>query len=60
MATEYSESFAFSQQLWYFYNANRGKIRSRYNALTKKFLSYNDSEENPKAFLRLCLYQGGA
>ena len=52
MATEYSESFAFSQQLWYFYNANRGKIRSRYNALTKKFLSYNDSEENPKAFLR--------
>ena len=52
MATEYSESFSFSQQLWYFYNANRGKIRSRYNALTKKFLSYNDAEENPKAFLR--------
>ncbi|MBO5604034.1 MAG: DEAD/DEAH box helicase family protein [Acidaminococcaceae bacterium] len=52
MATEYSESFSFSQQLWFFYAANRGKIRSRYNALTKKFLSYNDAEENPKAFLR--------
>lgn len=52
MATEYSESFSFSQQLWFFYVANRGKIRSRYNALTKKFLSYNDAEENPKAFLR--------
>ena len=52
MATEYNESFSFSQQLWFFYNVNRGKIRSRYNALTKKFLSYNDSEENPKAFLR--------
>lgn len=52
MATEYSESFSFSQQLWFFYAANRGKIRSRYNVLTKKFLSYNDAEENPKAFLR--------
>ena len=31
---------------------NRGKIRSRYNDLTRKFLAYNDSEENPNAFLR--------
>lgn len=42
----------FFSQLWYYYSQNRGKIRSRYNALTKKFLAYNDPEENPAAFLR--------
>lgn len=31
---------------------NRGKIRSRYNDLTRKFLSYNDKDENKNAFLR--------
>ena len=34
------------------YENNRGKIRSRYNDLTRKFLAYNDKEENPDAFLR--------
>ena len=35
-----------------YYSQNRGKIRSRYNDLTKKFLAYNDSNENSYAFLR--------
>ena len=46
------EDFAFYEQLWYYYSTNRGKIRSRYNGLTKKFLAYNDGNENPDAFLR--------
>lgn len=50
---QYSEEFAFYQQLKYYYDMNRGKIRSRYNDLTKKFLAYNDKKENPDAFLRL-------
>ena len=50
---KYQEDFAFYQQLKYFYDTNRGKIRSRYNDLTKKFLAYNDKNENPDAFLRL-------
>ena len=52
MATNYDSNFSFHEQLWYYYNANRGKIRSRYNDLTRKFLAYNDSVENPNAFLR--------
>jgi len=48
----FNEDFAFYEQLWCFYEANRGKIRSRYNDLTKKFLAYNDRMENPDAFLR--------
>lgn len=52
MAIEYIEEFAFYQQLKYYYDLNRGKIRSRYNDLTKKFLAYNDKKENPDAFLR--------
>jgi len=50
---KYIDEFAFYQQLKYFYDVNRGKIRSRYNDLTKKFLAYNDRNENPDAFLRL-------
>ena len=46
------EDFAFYEQLWFYYSSNRGKIRSRYNDLTKKFLAYNDKNENPDAFLR--------
>ena len=46
------EDFAFYEQLWNYYASNRGKIRSRYNDLTKKFLAYNDRNENPDAFLR--------
>lgn len=46
------QDFAFHEQLWEYYSQNRGKIRSRYNDLTKKFLAYNDSSENSDAFLR--------
>lgn len=53
MAIKFSEDFAFYEQLKYFYDSNRGKIRSRYNDLTRKFLSYNDKRENPDAYLRL-------
>lgn len=52
MAVEFEPNFSFNQQLWYYYTTNRGKIRSRYNDLTRKFLAYNDSGENPRAFLR--------
>ncbi|MCM1191645.1 MAG: DEAD/DEAH box helicase family protein [Butyrivibrio sp.] len=52
MAVEFDPNFSFNQQLWYYYTTNRGKIRSRYNDLTRKFLAYNDSEENPHVFLR--------
>ncbi|MDR1895285.1 MAG: DEAD/DEAH box helicase family protein [Prevotellaceae bacterium] len=54
---DYSEQFAFYEQLWYFYDMARGKIRSRYNPLTKKFLDYNDREKNPNAFLRKPQFQ---
>ena len=50
---QYAEEFAFYQQLKFYYDSNRGKIRSRYNDLTKKFLAYNDKSENQDAFLRL-------
>lgn len=49
---QYYSDYAFNEQLWLFYQANRGKIRSHYKNLTKKFLAYNDREENPQAFLR--------
>ncbi len=52
MVNNYNADFAFYKQLWLFYEINRGKIRSRYNDLTKKFLAYNDKNENPDAFLR--------
>ena len=52
MADKYIQDFSFYKQLWLFYDINRGKIRSRYNDLTKKFLAYNDKNENPDAFLR--------
>ena len=48
----YSQDFAFYEQLMYFYENNRTKIRSRYNGLTKKFLSYNDKSQNSEAYLR--------
>ncbi|MCD7804980.1 MAG: DEAD/DEAH box helicase family protein [Oscillospiraceae bacterium] len=50
--TAFVEDFAFYQQLCYYYTENRKRIRSRYNDLTKKFLAYNDPNENPDAFLR--------
>ena len=44
--------FAFFTHLHDFYKANRGRIRTYYRSLTKRFLDYNDPENNPKAFLR--------
>lgn len=52
MTNGIGSDFSFNQQLWYYYSTNRGKIRSRYNDLTKKFLAYNDRGTNPNAFLR--------
>lgn len=52
MASTYDSDFSFHEQLCFFYSENRGKIRSRYNDLTRKFLSYNDKDENKNAFLR--------
>jgi len=49
---EISLDFAFFEWLWEYYSSNRGKIRSRYKQLTKKFLDYNDKEKNTDAFLR--------
>ena len=49
---EISLDFAFFEWLWEYYSSNRGKIRSRYKQLTKKFLDYNDKEKNADAFLR--------
>ena len=49
---QFVEDYAFNEQLWWYYVNNRGKIRSRYNDLTKKFLAYNDKNENKDAFLR--------
>lgn len=49
---QFVEDYAFYEQLWFYYTNNRGKIRSRYNDLTKKFLAYNDKNENKEAFLR--------
>lgn len=49
---EFIQDFSFYEQLWYYYNDNRKKIRSRYNDLTKKFLAYNDRSENSNAYLR--------
>jgi hypothetical protein len=51
-STKFIEDFAFYEQIWFYYTTNRGKIRSRYNDLTKKFLAYNDKKETPEAFLR--------
>lgn len=52
MAKKADLNYAFYQELWLFYNQNRGKIRSRYKDLTRKFLAYNDKTDNPKAYLR--------
>ena len=52
MATNFDSNFSFHEQLWHYYSVNRGKIRSRYNDLTRKFLAYNDRDANPNAFLR--------
>ena len=47
-----SLDFAFFHYLWLFYKDKRGAIRQHYKDLTKKFLDFNNPEQNPKAFLR--------
>ncbi|QFZ91272.2 TnsA endonuclease N-terminal domain-containing protein [Synechococcus elongatus] len=44
--------FAFFTHLHDFYRANKGRIRTYYRELSKKFLDFNNPDHNPKAFLR--------
>jgi type III restriction enzyme len=44
--------FAFFLHLHDFYQANRGRIRTHYRELSRKFLDFNNPDHNPKAFLR--------
>lgn len=44
--------FAFFTHLHDFYKQNRGRARTYYRDLAKKFLDFNDPDHNPKAFLR--------
>jgi len=48
----FSLDFAFFEYLRTFYIENRGRSRSRYRDLTKKYLDFNDPDENRGAFLR--------
>lgn len=50
--TEFQISLSFYEQLRFYYDENKGKIRRNYKDFTKKFLDYNNKETNPKAFLR--------
>lgn len=52
MAEQYSEAFAFYEQLRHFYLDNKGRIRKSYKRITLKILDYNDRSVNPEAFLR--------
>ena len=52
MAGQYSEVFAFYEQLRHYYLSNRGRIRKSYKRITLKILDYNDRSVNPDAFLR--------
>lgn len=55
--TSASLDFAFFNFLWEFYSGNRGAISSHYKELTRKILDFNNSEKNPKAFLRQPQYE---
>ena len=48
--TQFDLDFAFFTYLRIFYNENRGRIRTHFRDLTKKFLDFNDPESG--AFLR--------
>lgn len=52
-----SLDFAFFHFLWQFYKDNRGTIRKNYKELTRKFLDFNNPDNNPKAFLRQPQYE---
>lgn len=56
-STSASLDFAFFNFLWGFYRENRGTIRTYYKELTRKFLDFNNPENNPKAFLRQPQYE---
>ena len=45
-------NFLFFEQLNWYYQNNKGKRKKCYKDLTRKFLSYNDVNENKDAFLR--------
>lgn len=47
-----SLDFAFFHYLFQFYRSKRGDIRKHYRDLSKKFIDFNDPQNNPKAFLR--------
>lgn len=51
-AAEVDVSFGFFHYIWLFYAQNRGAVRQHYKELSKKFLDFNDPENNSKAFLR--------
>jgi type III restriction enzyme len=44
--------FAFFTHLHDFYQAKKGRIRTYYRELSKKFLDFNNPDLNPNAFLR--------
>ena len=50
--TEFQTTLSFFEQLRFYYEENKGKIRRNYKDFTKKFLDYNNRETNPEAFLR--------
>ena len=52
MANTFDAEFSFYTQLWNFYCSERRKVRTHYKDLTRKFLAYNDPDENASAFLR--------
>ncbi len=49
-------NFAFYTHLYYFYQENKGKIRSHYKRISKQFLDYNNPE-NANSFLRTPQYE---
>ena len=51
-AVNASLDFAFFHVLWSFYTDNRGRIRTHYKELTRRFLDFNDPKLNSTAFLR--------
>lgn len=43
---------SFFKALHYFYTTNKKEIKRKYKDVTKKYLDYNDIDNNPEAFLR--------
>ncbi|MEW5571483.1 TnsA endonuclease N-terminal domain-containing protein [Rossellomorea marisflavi] len=53
---DFALNFAFYTYLWEFYKQNKKKIRSKYKPLSRKFLDFNDYQ-NQDAFLRQPQYE---